>query len=224
MLKKISLFLLTILSWGILFQLSGLSFKGISANSFFGSIFDIKEEDINLNCFADINATHPHAKAICNLKQNRIGKDFDHDFFHPNQNVSRAELLQIIIEASGYTPLLQDYNNCYPDVTIEWYAPFICYAREKGYLTFVPTNNFYPEQSVNLDEVLTLLFLVFDQNLPFSPEEKQLHPLQKSQKLNLLFSQTETKINKAYLAEIIYRILDIIKGNHQYFGACSPIS
>lgn len=40
------------------------------------------------------------------------------------------------------------YENCFEDVEDEWFAPYVCYAKEKGWVTGYPDGTFKPENNV----------------------------------------------------------------------------
>jgi len=72
--------------------------------------------------------------------------------------INRAELMKVLISASTVTePSPEVYNNCFPDVTNQWFAPYICYAYAKGYVDGYDDGNFYPAREVNHAEAMKMV-------------------------------------------------------------------
>lgn len=88
--------------------------------------------------------------------------------FAPDELVNRAEMLKILFDLAGESPSNFDitkYNNCFTDVTNEWFAPYVCYAKEEGFVSGYPDGSFKPGSSVNLVEALKMTFEAFQFDL-----------------------------------------------------------
>ncbi len=77
--------------------------------------------------------------------------------FRPLNTVNRAELLKILVGGKGAAPTADTYNNCFPDVTNEWFAPFVCYAKEQGWVGGYPDGTFRPANTVNTAEAIKMV-------------------------------------------------------------------
>jgi len=77
--------------------------------------------------------------------------------FQPDNTVNRAELLKILVGGKGVTPSLEEYSDCFPDVTTDWYAPYVCYAKSEGWVDGYPDGTFKPESEVNKVEAIKML-------------------------------------------------------------------
>ncbi|MEK7672879.1 MAG: glycoside hydrolase domain-containing protein [Patescibacteria group bacterium] len=77
--------------------------------------------------------------------------------FKPNNLINRAELAKILVEAADYNPDVDQYHSCFPDVKKEWFARYICFAKEKGWVQGYPNNTFKPAQNVNRAEAMKML-------------------------------------------------------------------
>ncbi|MDD5741950.1 MAG: S-layer homology domain-containing protein [Candidatus Peribacteraceae bacterium] len=77
--------------------------------------------------------------------------------FRPLNTVNRAELLKILVGGQGAAPTVDTYNNCFPDVTNEWFAPFVCYAKEQGWVGGYPDGTFRPANTVNTVEAIKMV-------------------------------------------------------------------
>ncbi len=95
--------------------------------------------------------------AIQYLYSNGIISGYPDGTFKPDNAVNRAELLKILVGGNGVVPTVDQYNNCFPDVKTEWFAPFVCYAKTQGWVQGYPDNTFRPAQEVNKVEALKML-------------------------------------------------------------------
>ena len=81
-------------------------------------------------------------------------------------NINRAELTKILVEGNGITPDSLIYNNCFNDVIDDWYAPYVCYAKEQGWVQGYADGNFKPAQTIIRAEVLKLILESQDYAIP----------------------------------------------------------
>ena len=82
--------------------------------------------------------------------------------FKEEDYLNRAELLKILVEASGNSPDPENYNNCFPDVIDEWFAKYVCFAVYKEWVNGYPDGNFKPSQFVNKAEAIKMLMNTFN--------------------------------------------------------------
>lgn len=90
-----------------------------------------------------------------------------------SKEINRAELMKIVVKAASSTePSAQDFNSCFPDVQNEWFARYICWAKDQGYIQGYDDGKFHPERSVTEAEALKIinnaLSLGVDENTPNS--------------------------------------------------------
>lgn len=109
------------------------------------------------NYFPDVPETHPNAIAIEVLRERNIINGYPDGTFKPENTVNRAELLKILVEGKIGKPDENEYKNCFPDVTTQWFAPYICYAKAEGWVQGYSDGKFKPEQTVNKVEALKML-------------------------------------------------------------------
>ncbi len=183
--------------------------------------FTEKVEEIIV--FSDLSATHKNRTAILYLKDRGIVGGYEDGTFQPRKTVNRAELLKILVEGKGVKPS-DFYENCFPDVTTEWFAPYICYAKKQGWISGYPDGTFRPGQEVNRVETIKMLlnsqeidvedaatvelsFRDVDDDAWYVPF------IQKAVKLNLLEEKTRLSPGggktRAALSENLYRALMI---------------
>lgn len=118
------------------------------------------------NSFSDIPENNKNKEAIYFLRDKGIIQGYENNTFRPLATVNRAELVKILVAGKGISPHLATYSNCFPDVKEEWFAPFVCYAKEKQWVSGYPDGNFRPAQTVNKVEALKMLINSQSLNLP----------------------------------------------------------
>jgi len=111
--------------------------------------------------FGDLNSSDEEYDAVMELWALGIIEGYDDGNFYPDQTVNRAELLKILIEGQGITPDEDEYQGCFDDVEDDWYAKYVCYAEEQGWVQGYGDGNFYPAQTVNKVEALKMLLVVY---------------------------------------------------------------
>lgn len=189
-------------------------------------VLEYTEAVVDLECFPDVKKSHPNALAICTLKSYDIIKGYPDGKFKPFNTVNRAELLKILVEALNLRPSVDNYNSCFPDVLREWYAPYVCYAKEQGYVDGYPDGTFKPGDTVNKVEALKMILksknFTGPETLTTSPfndvtSDDWFHPyVLRAKELNLLTEigdhyRPDTGMSRANISEIIYRILVLLQ-------------
>ncbi|MFC1810106.1 thioredoxin domain-containing protein [Patescibacteria group bacterium] len=107
--------------------------------------------------FSDLDDTHENYDAIINLYENNVISGYPDQTFKANNQVNRAEFLKILIEGNGVSPDPLVYNNCFSDVTDDWYAKYVCYALEQGWIEGYPDSEFKAVNQIALVEALKML-------------------------------------------------------------------
>ena len=108
--------------------------------------------------FSDVTPTTPYAKAIAELKADRVIGGYEDGSFKPSAQINRAELLKIILEARGETV---DSRRCFPDVQDQWFARYVCTAKTAGIVSGYDDGLFRPEKPVNfVEEFRNLLYFI----------------------------------------------------------------
>lgn len=114
--------------------------------------------------FPDIQNS-PYKTSIEYLKDKGVVEGYPDGTFGPDRKVNRAEIIKIILEAS----IKEDVGhqlNCFPDVRGEWFAKYVCYAKEKGIIKGYPDGKFKPSQNVNVVESLKMGIESFSVTIP----------------------------------------------------------
>ncbi len=109
--------------------------------------------------FSDLEEEDPYYEAVLYLYElGIVGGNPDGTILTENP-INRAELMKILVEGVGLTPG-DSYANCFLDVADEWFAPYVCYAAEQGWVDGYPDGTFKPEQTANIAEILKMIFNV----------------------------------------------------------------
>lgn len=78
--------------------------------------------------------------------------------FRPDNSVTRAELLKIMMAAEGIKVDTSRVNSGFPDVpTYEWFAPYVTTAKELRLVDGYPDGTFQPFKQINRSEALKII-------------------------------------------------------------------
>ncbi len=108
---------------------------------------------VNAASFSDTDG-HKYQTAIDYISDQGIVQGYSDGSFGPNNKINRAELLKIIMEANDHNP---SGSNCFTDVKSDWYAPYVCKAKELGIIKGYSDNTFKPGNNINFVEALKIL-------------------------------------------------------------------
>lgn len=111
--------------------------------------------------FPDVEGTNPHAAAITSLVEQGILVGYEDGTFKPDQDVTRAEALKIILlsmEIDLETEALSGV--LFSDVqTEDWFYDIVSTAVTLGIVNGYPDGSFLPHQTVNRAEAVKMLTL-----------------------------------------------------------------
>lgn len=83
--------------------------------------------------FPDVPEDYKYGTAVEHLHSVGVFTgDSETGTFRPGDNLNRAEFAAVLSRINAEEPSLDEYNNCFPDVGEEWFAPFVCKAQENG--------------------------------------------------------------------------------------------
>ncbi len=168
---------------------------------------DILENSLN-TYFSDLTEGTNYTTAINYLAENGVVDGYSDGTFRPNAKINRAEFLKIVLGARGY---VGGDLNCFSDVSEEWFAPYICTAKELDIINGYPDGTFKPANLINVVEALKITLVAFDANLPENSEEWYLPFTQYALTNNLMlssFSDYSYEITRGEMSELIHRMLN----------------
>lgn len=135
--------------------------------------YDIKEvcgAEYTELLFNDVAKYSPYYESIKAVKEAKIVSGYPDGFFRPTLNINRAEFTKILVGAMrSYFP--DEYpsdtvleaqvtsEKCFSDVEAsDWYAKYVCFAKEKGFTDGYPDGSFGPEKYINVVEAMKIVF------------------------------------------------------------------
>ena len=111
--------------------------------------------------FSDVPSTHLYFSSISYIEDAGIVDGYSDGTFRPENELNRAELTKIIINATFDS---SEVANCdlstvnFPDVASGvWYEPFVCVALKNNILEGYPDGTFKGEQSINYAETAKII-------------------------------------------------------------------
>lgn len=116
------------------------------------------EATLDGTTFTDVYLSHNNYNAIKFLTYLGVIEGYGDGTFKPNKEINRAELMKVMVYGwMGETPDSDEYKDCFPDVNEEWFAPYVCYAKEQGWVQGFNDGNFYPANTVSKVEALKMI-------------------------------------------------------------------
>lgn len=109
-------------------------------------------------------ANHKYSTAIDWVQADGIVDGYPDGTYGPDIVINRAEFTKIIVEATvGGT---KTGSNCFPDVKNEWFAKYICTAKEHGIVGGNDDGTFRPGNEVNYAEALKIVLEAYGTAFP----------------------------------------------------------
>ena len=121
--------------------------------------FSLEGEFASYMYFSDVRDNHSNAEAINTLKEEEVIDGYPDGTFKPDGEINRAELAKLVVEKVA-NPSPDDYNNCFPDIADEWFAAYVCYAKEMGWVQGYDDETFKPGNNVTRVEALKMILEV----------------------------------------------------------------
>lgn len=91
------------------------------------------------------------------LYNNKVISGYPDKTFRPTGYINRAELVKILVQLNDWTLPPERYKDCFPDVRQEWFAVYVCFAKEQGWVKGYTDGTFRPEQKVLKVEAIKML-------------------------------------------------------------------
>jgi len=170
--------------------------------------------------FTDVAPSHPNYDAIKYLKDKNIVSGNPDGTFGPNNTINRAALAKILVEAkySGQAT----GGNCFSDVKDEWFAPYVCFAKEKGIVSGYDDGTFKPNNNVSFVEAAKMISVALGYNTGSSPTipwyQMFVDILGTKKAIPTTIKGFNQQITRGEMAEIMYRLLANItnKTSHDF--------
>lgn len=157
--------------------------------------------------FSDVSGTTEYHEAILSLEAKGVIEGNPDGTYRPTAFVNRAELLKILLESRGVMES-EDGSHCFPDVTEEWFAAYVCAAEEEGIIDGYPDGMFRPEKPVNFAEAAKILANAYDQEVSSGTEwyEPFARALDSSKAIPPSIEKLDAPLTRGEMAEIMWRL------------------
>lgn len=109
--------------------------------------------------FSDTDGNE-YQESIEFLQDQGILQGYEDGSFKPEASINRAELLKLVFAALD-EETSEGEGGCFPDVQEEWFAPYVCKAKELGIVQGYPDGLYHPEQEVNMVESFKIMIEAF---------------------------------------------------------------
>lgn len=135
-------------------------------------------EDIEVREFVDIALNDPDYLLLSELKSEAVIEGYADGTFRPEQNVTRAEAIKLILKSGDIAVDTDGLRFAFSDVTSEmWFYPFIKEAFDRKIVEGDPDGSLRPLSDITLAEHLKMLFSSVDADVrPVSPGEDWYQP------------------------------------------------
>lgn len=157
---------------------------------------------------------HTYETAIRYLADNQIIQGYPDGSYQPSRNLNRAEFTKIIVGAKLGSEPTSSSASCFPDVSAsDWFVSYVCYAKNNGIISGYEDGYFRPAGEINLAEASKILVntmeLSTNSELPEEPWYRIfIESLQNKNYLPNTFSALGQKVNRAQMAELMWRIME----------------
>lgn len=172
--------------------------------------------------FSDIDETNPYFLAATYLSEKNVISGYADGSFKPFENINRAELLKILMEGAE-VEIIAPQTNCFSDVPYtQWYAPYVCTAKELKFIKGYEDGTFKPSQNINKVEALKMLGEIYKWDLEAAkdtevftdtPKDSWYIPYLKFAKMKNILPESGGKYNpsnsitRGSISETLYRFL-----------------
>lgn len=120
--------------------------------------------------FPDVPAGNPYTVAISALADMKVINGNPDGTFAPDRTVNRAEFLTMLYRSKNLAASAPAAA-CFTDVPKDaWFAPVVCNAAAKTFVSGYKDGSFKPQQAVNRVEALKMLFTVHGLSQQATPE------------------------------------------------------
>ena len=167
---------------------------------------------ISTSCYAlfpDVISDSPLYESITFAEEHQIIQGYPDGTFRPNDLVNRAEFTKILLNYADIHP--SNGENCFPEVTNEWFAQYVCTAQSKNILSGYPDGTFRPGNAINFAEVAKVA--VNTLKIPYSDDDNEaewflpfIGTLDLRDAIPSSVTSPEQLITRGELTDILYRL------------------
>ncbi len=165
--------------------------------------------------FSDVSNKHMYYKEIKQLAKDEVVQGYDDDTFKPSKVINRAEFLKIAIGVVEPDLFKKDkdkeeYEDCFEDVSDEWFAPYACYAKEQDWVGGYSDGTFRPENNINFGEALAIIARIFELDVEDFDSTEWYYPYQRYFDIFDLVGNIEQsmdfQVNRGEMSHLVYEV------------------
>lgn len=178
-----------------------------------------------LAVFSDVEQTSEYFVSIEYVRNQSIVQGYPDGTFRPNNTINRAEFIKIIVNAFAKS----GGSHCFADIRDEWFAPYVCGAKEQNIISGYADGTFKPEQNISFAEASKILSVALQ--LPrFPPGETWYEPfiraLSDAHAIPVSIADPSQLLLRGEMAEMIYRLhAHVTDREYSYYdGSFSRVS
>jgi hypothetical protein len=162
--------------------------------------------------FADVLPEHEYAEAIAYVQDKGLVEGYADGTFAPDQLINRAEFAKILVEA--FFPDEQGGANCFSDVIDEWYAQYVCSAKDHGLVGGYLDGSYRPGQEIVFVEGAKMIVSALDSRVRRTDPwyRSYVTYLERQNALPTSLYRFDQLLTRGELAEMLYRVLSDDEG------------
>ncbi len=161
--------------------------------------------------FPDMDHTwYRYREATQYLKDQDVLGGYPDGNFKPQESINRAELLKIVFK--GRSDVAPVTRRCFSDVSPrEWYAPYVCAAKNRGIVDGYRNGTFKPGEAVNFAEAIKIVLNAYGHEVPKSPGADWYKPYaEELEKLEIMPQHSYVPwapLTRERAADLLWRVL-----------------
>ncbi len=155
--------------------------------------------------FSDVSG-HRYQTAITYVKDRGVINGYDDGTYKPDNNINRAEFTKIMMGSTFDSSQLTG-SSCFTDVGSDWFAPYVCAAKNMGILGGYPDGSFKPANNINLAEALKIIWEATGLEIPDNGGEWYQKYFDISDQIGLLNTINRDPghyLTRGEMAELVY--------------------
>lgn len=166
--------------------------------------------------------------AVSYLVSNGIIDGYDDGTFKPENAINRAEFLKLVYVGKQTE---EPTRRCFSDINPEeWYARYICTAKEEGIIDGYPDGTYQPERSINFAEAIKIATGAYGWNIADATGEQWFRPYTEELDNKDLLGEHSylpwSEINRVRAADLIWRLERYEQDQYvpRYSAGCSVVN
>ncbi len=161
-----------------------------------------------VSAFSDLDDDDPSYDAITWMQENNIVEGYEDGSFQSLNKINRAEFMKIIVESITDDAAGSD---CFPDVTGEWFAKYVCYGKDVGLIDGYDDGTFQPANEINFAEASKIIANALDLDLTTISSNDPwyrtyVEPIAELSAVPTSISDLDKSIARGEMSEVIWRL------------------